>query len=407
MAAGKGGNKATELMRHLLGLQRELPFPVLLCPVHVVWSRAPLDTHQDIPQCDAEATPSAHLAGGHATQAAHTSAHKGHATHDAQTAAAKRACNKERPKQSYNEWIFGSRRRPGLLRTFVSMLCDRRDFVQIGGGAPINLSEWLLEYRAAAVASAHQPDTALTHRLLQLLHHRFAAQWLQVTGPPHLSKAALVSRVLRSRRVRAAIASAVSSSGSSEAVYEKLASKATLRAAADLRFWLLRIVHVVMQWMLSMFLHAIYFDETGLRAVQRAAFERGCPILYVPAFKGRLHSVMLSLLCFARDLAVPALAGAQKLGGLLTGVSGRVFSWGGGRVMSAEEALISREVTREYLMVILEHGYNIEFAVEEDLSAPGTLSPPRLSLLNIFVDAVMSGRVKDLVIAPVSIQYDR
>jgi len=38
--------------------------------------------------------------------------------------------------------------------------------------------------------------------------------------------------------------------------------------------------------------------------------------------------------------------------------------------------------------------------------APGTLGVPRLSLLSMFVDAVMSGRVKDLVIAPVSVQYD-
>ena len=53
-------------------------------------------------------------------------------------------------------------------------------YVDIGGGAPINLSEWLLEYHAGSEESPYEPDTHLARRLLRLLHARFAAHYLQV-----------------------------------------------------------------------------------------------------------------------------------------------------------------------------------------------------------------------------------
>jgi hypothetical protein len=98
------------LLEDILALQRSLPFSLVMCPVHVVWSPKPLKK------------PMA-------------------------------ACEKR--QRSYAEWALGTRQRPGLLRTTASMLLDSRRFVHVGGGAPVNLSEWMLQYRAASAPSPH------------------------------------------------------------------------------------------------------------------------------------------------------------------------------------------------------------------------------------------------------------
>ena len=100
------------LLEDILALQRSLPFSLVMCPVHVVWSPKPLQKPTAV--------------------------------------GAKR-------QQSYAEWAFGTRQRPGLLRAAASMLLDSRRFVQVGGGAPVNLSEWMLQYRAASAPSPHSP----------------------------------------------------------------------------------------------------------------------------------------------------------------------------------------------------------------------------------------------------------
>ena len=124
-----GGDAAAALLQDIFSLQRSESQPLVLCPMLVVWSREPL------------LTPS--------------------------------------PK-SLATRIFGSRRQPGLMRAFASMLWNRRPCVQIGGGAPINVAEWLLEFRAASHASPQISDDELSRRLLHTLHARFSGHWLQV-----------------------------------------------------------------------------------------------------------------------------------------------------------------------------------------------------------------------------------
>ena len=124
-----GGDAAAALLQDIFALQRSEAQPLVLCPMMVVWSRAPL-----LPPSPT----------------------------------------------SWTSQIFGSRRRPGLVRAFASMLLNRRPCVQIGGGPPINVAEWLLEYRAASHASPQIPDDELSRRLLDTLHARFSVHWSQV-----------------------------------------------------------------------------------------------------------------------------------------------------------------------------------------------------------------------------------
>ena len=156
-----------------------------------------------------------------------------------------------------------------------------------------------------------------------------------------------------------------------------------------------RVAQAVLRWVLPSCVKAIYVDDSALAQLQRVAIEHRCPILFIPTLKGRLHSVVLTAVCTARDLAVPTLVGAANLGTFLwrrfgmapaawgrwgVGVGGGGDGAGGGGGGAAFEALIEREVTREYLLTLLEHGVNMELPLVENVTM-GMLDRQRLSLL--------------------------
>ena len=284
---------------------------------------------------------------------------------------------------------------------------------------------------------------------------------MQVTGPHRLSKEELVSRVLQAPRVRSAIAAAAAAAPPPHAdadAYETLARHVALRASVDLRLSLLSLLHRILRWLLpylvwgfvaacservcarvcaflcvllllaSMYVcvrvrlrvrththtrtHAhtqvqdVYVDAAGLRAVQRAALEHGCPIVYVPVAHSALQGILLPIVCRALDMAVPALASPRRLARLVQGPWRSSFLArlsGCSAPLSGLETGIARQVTREYLTLLLMQGYNIDLATEAE---DGSLSPPRLSLLSVFVEAVTSGRLENVIVAPVALQHD-
>jgi glycerol-3-phosphate O-acyltransferase len=68
---------------------------------------------------------------------------------------------------------------------------------------------------------------------------------------------------------------------------------------------------------------------------------------------------------------------------------------------------VYRHVLREYVGYLLEKRFNLQWAIEGTRSRTGKMMPPKLGLLAYVVDAYRSGRVDDVVLAPVSIAYDR
>ena len=150
----------------------------------------------------------------------------------------------------------------------------------------------------------------------------------------------------------------------------------------------------------------VYVDAAGLRAVQRAALEHGCPIVYVPMAHSALQGILLPIVCRALDMAVPAMASPRRLARLVQGPWRTSFLArlsGRSAPLSGLETGIARQVTREYLTLLLMQGYNIDLATEAE---DGSLSPPRLSLLSVFVEAVTSGRLENVIVAPVALQHD-
>lgn len=64
-------------------------------------------------------------------------------------------------------------------------------------------------------------------------------------------------------------------------------------------------------------------------------------------------------------------------------------------------------LVQAYIDVLLQGGYNFECFIEGGRSRTGKLLPPKFGILSFILDSILSGRVQDTVICPVSYQYDK
>lgn len=64
-------------------------------------------------------------------------------------------------------------------------------------------------------------------------------------------------------------------------------------------------------------------------------------------------------------------------------------------------------LVQSYIDRLLQGGFNFECFIEGGRSRTGKLLPPKFGILNFILDSVLSGRVDDTIICPVSTQYDK
>jgi glycerol-3-phosphate O-acyltransferase len=64
-------------------------------------------------------------------------------------------------------------------------------------------------------------------------------------------------------------------------------------------------------------------------------------------------------------------------------------------------------LVQSYIDTLLQGGYNFECFIEGGRSRTGKLLPPKFGILSFILDSVLSGRVQDTIICPVSTQYDK
>ncbi|KAJ3139084.1 hypothetical protein HK100_012001 [Physocladia obscura] len=69
--------------------------------------------------------------------------------------------------------------------------------------------------------------------------------------------------------------------------------------------------------------------------------------------------------------------------------------------------LLYNSIMKEYIEILLLRGHNIEAFTEGTRSRIGKLLQPKFGIMKIILEAVLSGRVKDCMIVPMSIGYDR
>ncbi|GJJ70009.1 glyceronephosphate O-acyltransferase [Entomortierella parvispora] len=161
--------------------------------------------------------------------------------------------------------------------------------------------------------------------------------------------------------------------------------------------------------LVRMYHQGIHIKESEfleLRRVAEYCAEKKYSMVVLPCHKSHIDYLVISYIFFRMGLALPHIAAGDNLDMPIVGKAlkgaGAFFirrSW-------ADDQLYT-SIVQEYVQELLEGGYNIECFIEGTRSRTGKLLPPKLGVLKIVMDAMLSNRVQDCYIVPISIGYDK
>ncbi|AEO55581.1 hypothetical protein MYCTH_2299563 [Thermothelomyces thermophilus ATCC 42464] len=174
-------------------------------------------------------------------------------------------------------------------------------------------------------------------------------------------------------------------------------------------------------------IHVSSEEVLRLRRVAEEAARKKQSIIFLPCHRSHVDYVSMQLLCYRLGLALPVVVAGDNLNFPIVGSflqhAGKPpllgFSVRAARRMlivppgamyirrSFGDDQLYSTLVQTYIDVLLQGGYNLECFIEGGRSRTGKLLPPKFGILNFVLDSLLSGRVEDAIICPVSTQYDK
>ncbi|KAJ4300602.1 hypothetical protein N0V88_003281 [Collariella sp. IMI 366227] len=153
-------------------------------------------------------------------------------------------------------------------------------------------------------------------------------------------------------------------------------------------------------------IHVSSEEVLRLRRVAEEAERKKQSIIFLPCHRSHVDYVSMQLICYRLGLALPVIVAGDNLNFPLVGTflqhAGAMYI----RRAFGDDQLYTT-VVQAYIDTILQGGYNFECFVEGGRSRTGKLLPPKFGILSFVLDSLLSGRVEDAIICPVSTQYDK
>ncbi|KAF4230727.1 hypothetical protein CNMCM6457_005808 [Aspergillus fumigatiaffinis] len=153
-------------------------------------------------------------------------------------------------------------------------------------------------------------------------------------------------------------------------------------------------------------IHVSSEEVLRLRSVAQEAAKKKQSIVFLPCHKSHVDYVSLQLICYRLGIGLPIVVAGDNLNIPLLGP----FLQHAGAMWirrSFGNDPLYHTVVQAYIDTLLQKGFNFECFIEGGRSRTGKLLSPKFGILNFIVDSLLSGRVEDTIICPVSTQYDK
>ncbi|KAI0999091.1 hypothetical protein K3495_g9103 [Podosphaera aphanis] len=153
-------------------------------------------------------------------------------------------------------------------------------------------------------------------------------------------------------------------------------------------------------------IHVSSEEVIRLRKVAEKAQRNKHSIIFLPCHRSHVDYVSLHLICYRLGIGLPTVVAGDNLN--FPGVGDFLQRTGAMWIRRSfgDDALYTTLV-QSYIDTLLQGGYNFECFIEGGRSRTGKLLPPKFGILSFILDSVLSGRVDDAIICPVSTQYDK
>ncbi|KPI36097.1 Glycerol-3-phosphate acyltransferase [Cyphellophora attinorum] len=153
-------------------------------------------------------------------------------------------------------------------------------------------------------------------------------------------------------------------------------------------------------------IHVSEKEVSRLRAVAKIAQEQKRSLIFLPRHTSHIDYVSLHLVCYRLGLTLPVVVAGDNLNFPVVGTFLQTLGAMWLRRSFGDDALYPTLV-QSYIDTMMQQGYNLECFIEGTRSRTGKLLGPKFGILSFYLDSLLSGRVKDAYIVPVSMQYDR
>ncbi|KUJ16265.1 acyltransferase [Mollisia scopiformis] len=153
-------------------------------------------------------------------------------------------------------------------------------------------------------------------------------------------------------------------------------------------------------------IHVSSEEVIRLRTVAEQAEKKMQSIIFLPCHRSHVDYVSLQLICYRLGLALPTVVAGDNLN--IPGLGSFLQHAGAMWIRrSFGDDVLYTTLVQSYIDTLLQGGFNFECFVEGGRSRTGKLLPPKFGILGFILDSVLSGRVEDAIICPVSTQYDK
>lgn len=303
----------------------------------------------------------------------------------------------ERGTKGLLDILLGEPYQPRFLRKL--WLLGRHYFqgpvIQIG--TPIELP-------ALLAAHAAEPDAHTARALREQLLGAIQQKRRGSIGPALKPRAWMCEQLLQSEALQRVIYDTARERHRPVEDVQLLATQYLVEIASNMNLTVLELVYRLMRWVFSHIYDGVVVDEEGMARL-RSAMERG-PVVLVPSHRSHIDYLILSVLLYERQLALPHVASGNNLAfwplGPIIRRCGSFFlrrSFGGNALYKA--------AFTAYLQFLISEGHCLEFFIEGGRSRTGKALMPRFGMLAMLGQALRAGAAETLRFLPVAITYDQ
>ncbi|SCV69844.1 BQ2448_1238 [Microbotryum intermedium] len=152
-------------------------------------------------------------------------------------------------------------------------------------------------------------------------------------------------------------------------------------------------------------------EYAAFREVAVQAAKNKQSLLLLPCHKSHIDYLTISWLFYRCGLSLPHIVAGENLNMPVVGPMLQKCGAFYIRRSFGDDALYP-VVIKEYIEHLMENGMNMEWMrrhsfIEGSRSRTGKLLPPKLGILKYVVEGLLAGRTSDVLICPISLQYDK
>jgi glycerol-3-phosphate O-acyltransferase len=294
--------------------------------------------------------------------------------------------------------FFGSPQKPGKLRRLVTLFRKPGNiFIEVSD--PINLKQVI-----ESIENRGRSTEYLALKLRRDLLSQINAHRKSITGPTIKTPEEIKQGILTSDELHQFMGTYAKRREMTIFQTHREAMGYIDEIAANYSPSFINIVHRVMGRFLNTLFESVTFNPEALSTIKRES--RKGPIVFMPAHKSHLDSLLLSFTLYDNHMPCPHVFAGKNLAFWPMGpLFRRVGAFFVRR--SFKGAVFYAKVFSAYIFQVLKEGFNIAVYIEGTRSRSGKLLRPQLGMLSILLHAYFEGACKDMIFVPVFIAYDR